>query len=93
VFQVICADGRSRHADPFPTRNDAARWADQGHCCLARHHIGPAPTYSYPTTDGPHVQPFSDLVVGLGSRALATAYVEVGSPVCSYLDMNRRFRP
>jgi hypothetical protein len=92
MFEVICADGRRRHPDPFPTRTAARTWAEWGHCCLTRHHIGLDPTYSYPTTTGPYVQPFADLATALG-RELAVAYVEVGPPVCSYLDLNRRFRP
>ena len=53
----------------------------------------PVALYSYPTTNGPYVEPFEDLVIGLGGRGLATAYVEVGAPVCSYLDMARRLDP
>jgi hypothetical protein len=39
VFVVTCADGRRRHAEPFPTRRDAVLWADMGHICMTDHHI------------------------------------------------------
>lgn len=36
-YWVTCQDG-GRHG-PFATRDEAARWAWWGHCCLARHEI------------------------------------------------------
>lgn len=36
---VRCDDGAQRHAHPFPTKADAARFAEWGHPCTARHTI------------------------------------------------------
>ena len=54
MFQVKCADGQIRHAQPFATRHDAWSWAEWGHCCLTDHTIvptrEPAPAHIQPPT-------------------------------------------
>lgn len=39
AYEVICMDGNRRHEDDFATRNEAAVFAEWGHCCGAQHEI------------------------------------------------------
>lgn len=38
-YRVTCSDGEVRHSDLFPSRSEASKWAEWGHCCLADHSI------------------------------------------------------
>lgn len=44
MSRVICEDGATRHDTPFDDREDAARFAEWGHICLANHAIEPIDT-------------------------------------------------
>lgn len=46
TYRVICEDGAVRHDTLFDDREDAARFAEWGHICLANHAIEPTQTWT-----------------------------------------------
>ena len=39
TYRVKCEDGQYRHPSSFGTREEAARFANWGHCCTVNHEI------------------------------------------------------
>lgn len=81
-FVVKCEDGFQRHKEPFLNLIDAARWADQGHCCTNAHTFHPyQPT---PDVQTFHLKGWSETPDSTTKAMLLGALIQMALPTISH---------